>query len=206
MPRDGIRARSTRQFALLMPEAPSCPRPTQHFWSCGTTGEVRDGGEKGFLSPRCPQEPLKPKHKLVDTSPHKGALGGLTFIFGLFCFLSLRVFSFSGCAVRPQALCQCSALLSHRALAWELALPTLLFLGWLSQSALPEDCFNKTFHSRKYCKRCTLHVGPQLICVIPAALLLTCLTLYRMRRFKLDTFFRPLKAQLKKKLILQRKI
>lgn len=72
--------------------------------AAGTTGEVRDRGEKGFLSPRCP--PLKPKHKLVDTSPHKGALGGLTFIFELFCFLSLRVFSFPGCAVRPQALCQ----------------------------------------------------------------------------------------------------
>lgn len=61
-----------------------------------TMGEVGDGGEEGFLSPRCPQEPLKPRHKLVATSPHKGALGGLTFIFGLFCLLSLRVFSFPG--------------------------------------------------------------------------------------------------------------
>lgn len=150
-----------------------------------TTGEVGDGGEEGFLSPRCPQEPLKPRHELVAPSPHKGALEGLTFIFGLFCFLSLRVFSFPGCAVRPQALCQrwSSTLLSRRALAWKLALPALLFLGWLSHTALPEGCFNKAFHSRKYCKGCTLLAGPQLICVISAALLLLmCLTLPTMGR------------------------
>lgn len=103
-----------------------------------TTGEVGDSGEEGFLSPRCPQEPLKPRHELVAPSPHKGALEGLTFIFGLFCFLSLRVFSFPGCAVRPQALCQrWSSALEFQAVPWPGNLHSQLCCFWDGCPTLP---------------------------------------------------------------------
>ena len=74
----------------------------------------------------------------VGDSGEEGALEGLTFIFGLFCFLSLRVFSFPGCAVRPQALCQrWSSALEFQAVPWPGNLHSQLCCFWDGCPTLP---------------------------------------------------------------------
>lgn len=96
-----------------------------------TAREEKVNGGKGFLSPRCPQEPLHQRHELAATSPCKGAFAGpfhshlfsVCFAFSPLGFsLFLVVLSGPG-RFASSAVQRCW---SCHAPAWELLIPTSL--------------------------------------------------------------------------------
>lgn len=107
---------------------------------------------KGLSEPQVPPNTLGPKTWASNLQPMWGSLCRplpLTVIFGLFCFLSLRVFSFPGRAVRPRHFA--SSAVQHCwsccALVWELLLPVLLLQSPPARTAWWQFSRRKCIHT-----------------------------------------------------------